>query len=141
MAAAGITDPVQVLRHAVRTWLDICVEPEIHRIALTDGPSVLGWARWREVCQRHVFGHGSPQATVVADPSNTSEGITILVERWTAAEKTLRITSGGPARVALRLLNYPAWRVEVNGSQVAPENAAIPFNCFCSGLTTISSVS
>jgi len=64
------------------------------------------------------------QATVVADPSNTSEGITILVERWTAAEKTLRITSGGPARVALRLLNYPAWRVEVNGSQVAPENAA-----------------
>ena len=24
--------------------------------ALTDGPSVLGWARWREVCQQHVFG-------------------------------------------------------------------------------------
>jgi hypothetical protein len=37
-------------------WLEICVEPEIHRIALIDGPSVLGWARWREVCQRHVFG-------------------------------------------------------------------------------------
>ena len=56
VAAAGITDPVDALRHAVRTWLDICVEPEIHRIALIDGPSVLGWARWREVCQRHVFG-------------------------------------------------------------------------------------
>jgi hypothetical protein len=40
----------------VRKWLDICVEPEIHRIALIDGPSVLGWARWREVCQQHVFG-------------------------------------------------------------------------------------
>jgi len=40
----------------VRTWLDICVEPEIHRIALIDGPSVLGWARWRAVCQQHVFG-------------------------------------------------------------------------------------
>ena len=35
---------------------DICVEPEIRRIALIDGPSVVGWARWREVCQRHVFG-------------------------------------------------------------------------------------
>jgi AcrR family transcriptional regulator len=55
-AAAGIADPVEALRRAVRTWLDICVEPEIHRIALIDGPSVLGWAHWREVCQRHVFG-------------------------------------------------------------------------------------
>jgi AcrR family transcriptional regulator len=54
--AAGISDPVEALRHAVRTWLDICIEPEIHRIALIDGPSVLGWVRWREVCQRHVFG-------------------------------------------------------------------------------------
>jgi AcrR family transcriptional regulator len=56
VGAARITDPVEALRLAVRTWLDICVEPEIHRIALIDGPSVLGWAHWREVCQRHVFG-------------------------------------------------------------------------------------
>ena len=40
----------------MRTWLEICVEPEIHRIALIDGPSVLGWTHWREVCQKHVFG-------------------------------------------------------------------------------------
>ena len=44
------------MRQAARVWLEICVEPEIHRIALLDGPSVLGWARWRELCQRHVFG-------------------------------------------------------------------------------------
>jgi AcrR family transcriptional regulator len=56
VAAAGISDPVEAMRYAVRTWLDICVEPEIHRIALIDGPSVLGWARWREVCKLHVFG-------------------------------------------------------------------------------------
>jgi AcrR family transcriptional regulator len=56
VAAAGISDPVDALRHAVRKWLEICVEPEIHRIALVDGPSVLGWGRWREVCQQHVFG-------------------------------------------------------------------------------------
>jgi AcrR family transcriptional regulator len=54
--AAGITDPVEALRHAVRTWLDICVEPETLRIALIDGPSVLGWTHWREVCHRHVLG-------------------------------------------------------------------------------------
>ena len=56
VAAAGISDPVDALRHAVRTWLEICVEPEIYRVALIDGPSVLGWGRWREVCQEHVFG-------------------------------------------------------------------------------------
>jgi AcrR family transcriptional regulator len=56
VAAAGISDPVDALRHAVRTWLEICVEPEIYRVALVDGPSVLGWGRWREVCQEHVFG-------------------------------------------------------------------------------------
>src|SRR5580658_5060129 len=56
VAAAGISDPVDAMRHVLRTWLDICVEPEIHRIALIDGPSVVGWAHWREVCKRHVFG-------------------------------------------------------------------------------------
>jgi len=53
---AGVSDPVEGMRRAVRAWLEICAEPEIARIALIDGPSVLGWARWREVCQRHVFG-------------------------------------------------------------------------------------
>jgi AcrR family transcriptional regulator len=56
VAATGISDPVEALRHAVGTWLEICVEPEIHRIALVDGPSVLGWTRWREICRQHVFG-------------------------------------------------------------------------------------
>lgn len=56
VAAAGMTDPVEGIRLAIRVWLEICVEPESHRIALLDGPSVLGWARWRELCQLHVFG-------------------------------------------------------------------------------------
>ncbi|HXB47362.1 MAG TPA: TetR/AcrR family transcriptional regulator [Streptosporangiaceae bacterium] len=56
VAAAGVSDPVEALRFAVRTWLEICVEPEIYRIALIDGPSVLGWTHWRAVCQRYVFG-------------------------------------------------------------------------------------
>jgi AcrR family transcriptional regulator len=76
VAAAGISDPVEALRHAVRTWLDICVEPEVHRIALIDGPSVLGWTRWRELCQRHVFGlvqavleHGIEAGRIRAQPT------------------------------------------------------------------------
>jgi AcrR family transcriptional regulator len=56
VAAVGLSDPVEAMRQSLRTWLEICVEPEIHRIALVDGPSVVGWGHWREVCQRHVFG-------------------------------------------------------------------------------------
>ncbi|HZY74787.1 MAG TPA: TetR/AcrR family transcriptional regulator [Jatrophihabitantaceae bacterium] len=49
-------DPVAAMRIAARAWLQACAEPEVHRIALVDGPSVLGWARWRTLCQGHVFG-------------------------------------------------------------------------------------
>jgi len=64
----------------------------------------------------------SPRIKVL--PPEQSEGATpdalIRVQRWTAEEKALRVTSRGPLRLALRLLNYPAWRVEVNGTQVTP---------------------
>ena len=68
----------------------------------------------------------APQVQVLAaDPDATASapaGTTILVERWTAAEKRLHVTALAPVRVALRVLNYPAWRVEVNGARVTPEN-------------------
>jgi hypothetical protein len=47
----------------------------------------------------------------------------IHVERWTAEEKDLRVASREPLRVGLRLLDYPAWRVEVNGKTVTPQRA------------------
>src|SRR5215469_2744393 len=34
VAAAGVSDPIEAMRYALRTWLDICVEPDILRIAL-----------------------------------------------------------------------------------------------------------
>jgi hypothetical protein len=47
----------------------------------------------------------------------------IHIERWTAEEKTLSVSSHKPLRLAMRLLNYPAWRVEVNGQVVTPQVA------------------
>jgi len=47
----------------------------------------------------------------------------IRIERWTAEERVLRVTSREPLRVGLRVLHYPAWRVEVNHKAVMPEHA------------------
>jgi hypothetical protein len=47
----------------------------------------------------------------------------ISIVKWTAEEKVLQVKAQGPLRIALRLINYPAWRVEVNGRQIAPERA------------------
>jgi hypothetical protein len=37
----------------------------------------------------------------------------VEIQKWTAEEKVVAVKSGKAARVALRLLNYPAWKVEV----------------------------
>jgi hypothetical protein len=66
-------------------------------------------------------------ARVQVLPAEESEGTApqaeIRIERWTAEERVLRVTSREPLRVGLRLLDYPAWRVEVNGKAVTPQHA------------------
>jgi hypothetical protein len=47
----------------------------------------------------------------------------ILVRRWNAENKELTVQSNEDVRMALRLLVYPAWRVEVNGRAVTPQRA------------------
>jgi len=56
-------------------------------------------------------------------PGVPDAGGKVVVRRWTAADKTVQVDSPRAARLALRLLDYPAWRVEVNGSQIHPEHA------------------
>ncbi len=45
----------------------------------------------------------------------------VSVQRWTAEKKEMHITTREPAVLKLRLLDYPAWRVEVNEAVVVPE--------------------
>jgi hypothetical protein len=45
----------------------------------------------------------------------------IRIDQWTAEEKNVRVTSYGPLKVGLRLLDYPAWRVQLNGKLTSPE--------------------
>ena len=45
----------------------------------------------------------------------------IQVEIWRTDNHKVLVEYSGPARVALRLLNYPTWQVTVNGKTVKPE--------------------
>jgi len=49
-------DPWEGLLAGLEMFLDLCVEPEVQRIALLDAPSVLGWDAWRQVEARHGLG-------------------------------------------------------------------------------------
>src|SRR3954454_13432044 len=56
-ALAGAPEsPLTAMQAAVEEFLAACAEPEVQRIALLDGPSVLGWDRWREIGAEHGLG-------------------------------------------------------------------------------------
>jgi hypothetical protein len=42
------------------------------------------------------------------------------VDRWIPEDKEVSVTSREQFFLGLRLLNYPAWRAEVNGATVTP---------------------
>jgi AcrR family transcriptional regulator len=51
-----VTSPFEAMRGGIRVFLEACRTPEVQRIVLIDGPSVLGWERWREVADRNGLG-------------------------------------------------------------------------------------
>jgi AcrR family transcriptional regulator len=53
---AGVEDPVELLVIGTRAYLDVCTDPAITRITLSDAPAVLGWEEWREIDARHGLG-------------------------------------------------------------------------------------
>ncbi|KAA8880485.1 TetR/AcrR family transcriptional regulator [Nocardia colli] len=56
VAEARAADPVAGLIVGCLAWLQASTAPEVQRIALLDGPAVLGWRLWREIELRHTIG-------------------------------------------------------------------------------------
>jgi AcrR family transcriptional regulator len=54
--AASAEAPLEAMRAGAEMFLRACTEPDVQRIALLDGPSVLGWDRWREIGAEHGLG-------------------------------------------------------------------------------------
>jgi AcrR family transcriptional regulator len=58
VAQAALTEPDawEQQRAAIDAYLDVCLEPAVQRILLTDAPSVLGLTAWREIEARYGLG-------------------------------------------------------------------------------------
>lgn len=54
--AGGAAAPLDAMRAGAEMFLQACTEPEAQQIVLLDGPSVLGWDRWREIAAEHGLG-------------------------------------------------------------------------------------
>jgi AcrR family transcriptional regulator len=100
---------VEVMIRSVEAWLDACQRPEVQRIVLVDGPSVLGWARWREICQRHILGLVSAVlAEGMADGSLDPQPVTPL------------------AHLLLAIADEAAMYVASNADPVAARGEVVP---------------
>jgi AcrR family transcriptional regulator len=66
--AVAASSPLEAMRGGAEMFLAACTEPDVQRIVLLDGPSVLGWDRWREIAAAHGLGliEASLQAAIEA---------------------------------------------------------------------------
>jgi hypothetical protein len=105
-----------------RGWWDTQDIPAL-RAAITDGTGFDGTDEYDPAGDDHTnIPTKSPEALVMDTDSipgpNTRP--TIHVDRWAPEDKEVSVNSREPFFLGLRLLNYPAWRAEVNGAVVTP---------------------
>ncbi|MDY7099771.1 MAG: TetR family transcriptional regulator [Actinomycetota bacterium] len=53
--AAEESTPLGRLRRGSLAFLELCLEPEVQRICLIDGPAVLSWETWQEINARYTL--------------------------------------------------------------------------------------
>jgi AcrR family transcriptional regulator len=53
---ANASSPLAAMKAGAEMFLLASTEPETQQIVLLDGPSVLGWDRWREIATEHGLG-------------------------------------------------------------------------------------
>jgi 6-pyruvoyl-tetrahydropterin synthase related domain len=52
-----------------------------------------------------------------------ASGVRVDIQQWTGERKVFSAETAEPVRIAVRLVNYAAWQVRVDGARVRPESA------------------
>jgi hypothetical protein len=104
------------------TWWDADEMPTLAD-AITSGVGFDGTDEYDPVGDDHMnLPLNVPLVKELPDTSDGAKNLPARVEvhEWTAERKQIRVEAAAETRLALRVLNYPAWRVEVNGKPVLP---------------------
>ncbi len=107
-----------------RGWWDTQDIPAL-RAAIADGSGFDGTDEYDPAGDDHTnIPTKSPEAMVMDTDSipGPNSRPTVRVDRWSPENKEVSVTSREPFFLGLRLLNYPAWRAEVNGAAVTPRS-------------------
>jgi uncharacterized membrane protein len=108
-----------------QTWWDADDIPTL-RAAMAQGEGFEGTDEYDPLGDDHYnLPASAPQTRVLPLPGapDLIGQPKIQIDRWTAEDREIRVVSPVAARLALRLVNYPAWRAEVNGKAATPEHA------------------
>jgi 6-pyruvoyl-tetrahydropterin synthase related domain len=107
------------------TWWDPDEMPT-QQAAITNGTGYEGVDEYDPLGDDHLdLPKHAPLAATLPEALKDSRSklldAKIQVEIWRTDDHRIFVETATPARVALRLLNYPAWQVTVNGKTVSPK--------------------
>jgi hypothetical protein len=123
VAAVTIAASAQYLvKHA---WWDTEDMPAL-QAAIKDGIGFEGTDEYDPAGDDHAdLPQRQPRAHILHRDSGplTQNEPEVIVEKWNAEHRAVRVVSENPAKVALRLLKYPAWRITVNGAAVTASHS------------------
>jgi AcrR family transcriptional regulator len=96
-------DPAASLKAGCGAWLEMTLDPAIQRIALLDAAAVVGWARVREIDDRHTLSGMRRNLERLAEQSGLDADIDLLAHMVLAAvnEAALFIVRADDPRAAL----------------------------------------
>lgn len=99
-------------------------EMPTQQATITSGAGFEGMDEYDPVGDDHAeLPVNAPLVRALSDtsPPTPARDAEVTVLRWNTESKEIQVHCREAAHVALRLLNYPAWRVSVNGETVKPE--------------------
>jgi hypothetical protein len=124
LAIVAITIMASARYLVKNAWWDTEDMPAL-QTAMKDGAGFEGTDEYDPIGDDHTdLAQEAPRAKFLpspADPEGNQEG-RIVVENWIAEHRALHIVTRRPRHLALHLLNYPAWRVTLNGSSISAQH-------------------
>jgi len=115
MICAAMLGVVAIVWHRVQPpWWDTAADIQEMHDFIEDGDGYEGTDEYVPAgVDPYELKKDAPQvATVGGDPA------VIHIDRWGAQSKVFSANVARPEKLRIRLLNYPAWRVEVNGREI-----------------------